>query len=112
MPTLKPCVFCELQLTVYSPPCNTVEVETITNGKDDFLMFPNPTNNSVEISLDNTFINYNISITNSLGKQIFPKIEQQNGKIKINLEDYPIGIYVVCFSFEDKERVIQKLIKM
>ena len=35
-------VFCELQLTVYSPPCNTVEVETITNGKDDFLMFPNP----------------------------------------------------------------------
>ena len=105
-------IFRDLQLIVYPLPCNTVDIKTITNVKSDFLMVPNPKNNSVEISLDNDLLIYNISITNSLGKQIFPEIEQQNGKIIINLEYYPVGIYVVCVSFEDKESVIQKLIKM
>lgn len=73
-------------------------------------LYPNPTNDYVNVSfLDES---YNLVIYDILGREMkrIDKNEIINNNLKINISNYPKGMYLFVFEQNDK-KVLKKLIK-
>ncbi len=68
-----------------------------TNNQEllNFLVYPNPTQDKIRISLPNNH-SVRIEIKDLLGKTLFTKDVQNN--VDVNCQDWPTGIYLVCSS--------------
>jgi len=71
-------------------------VETIKHDQP-ILLFPNPANNSIEISYPFNKEEYTITISNLLGQKVLIQNENDisTGTVKLNIEDLNSGIYLL-----------------
>ena len=83
-------------------------------NQDNIYIYPNPTNNIINIVLEDVLENnVGILITNILGdKKVClntSDIKSHNNNFKIDVSDFPTGMYFVYFNFTDNV-VIKKII--
>lgn len=74
----------------------------------NLVLYPNPANESITISLDNA-IN-NLTITSIEGFIMYKK-EVRNNSVDINISNYKKGIYIVTIQTNDGKVLTEKLIK-
>jgi hypothetical protein len=75
-----------------------------------FLMYPNPSAESIEITMNNTLIK-DISIISIDGKVVFDKKINKSNKAQINVSNYANGIYMVNVTSIEGILYSEKLIK-
>ncbi len=98
--------------TAFSNECNTF-ITTSTdeiNTETTIMVFPNPTNSEVFFEINQTAFSENdiVSVFSSLGSQIYlSKIN--SSEAKIDLSNYPRGIYFVVFTVNGKSETFKVL---
>jgi len=95
---------CEYDTTisVVIDECN--DIERIINN-NVFIVYPNPANNNLQLTVDNTQLGKNIEILDITGKLLM-KLEIQNIEFRINISDLENGVYFVKIGNK-----VQKFIK-
>jgi hypothetical protein len=79
------------------------------NQQNSLLVFPNPSQGEFVIQL-NQEISGDIEIYNILGNKIYSlRKENDNIRYTVDLTGYPAGIYTICFTVNDEQKV-QKII--
>ena len=78
-------------------------------GKD-FVVYPNPTSESVSVDLGSTHRLLTVSITDLNGRIVFKNNYYNHQSLSFELKEYPVGIYFMKIVSEDKSIII-KLIK-
>jgi hypothetical protein len=68
------------------------------NTSQNIEIYPNPTDN--EINISTSLSKYNINIINSIGEKLYD-LTDQNGNILIDLSQQPTGIYLIRISDND-----------
>jgi Zn-dependent metalloprotease len=93
----------------------TIESNLGLNNKNEassFLLYPNPTNDIINIKNNSEFKINSITIKNSIGQRINTIYPINKGeKNAINLYEFSTGIYYIEVLFENGEQSIQKVIK-
>uniref|UniRef100_UPI00262D52B8 T9SS type A sorting domain-containing protein n=1 Tax=uncultured Empedobacter sp. TaxID=410844 RepID=UPI00262D52B8 len=84
--------------------CNTLGLADINNL--EFKIFPNPTTDFVNITTKENIVSYQVYDMN--GKLLVGKNKLDKKEIKINLESYPKGIYLLNIQ-TDKRSYTQKV---
>lgn len=86
-----------------------------SNVKNEFNLYPNPTNNILYINFESTYYNDKVNsiyIFNYLG-QIERKIKiEKQETIKIDIENLPPGIYILDLIFEGNSKQSKKFVKL
>lgn len=87
------------------------KIKTITN-KSVFSIFPNPTNNNVNLQLNSTKNNTNVNVMNFLGEVVYKtKMDfTANTFNTLQISNWHTGIYTIIIETEE-EAYYQKLIK-
>lgn len=74
-----------------------VKVSVVQNinefDNDNFVIYPNPANNLLNIQTDINIVGATISIMNSLGQKVFETKANNDFKIMINISALPSGVY-------------------
>ncbi len=79
----------------------------ITLGLDDFeetsnfKLYPNPTNSTLNIEIQNVISNGTVEIYDMLGKQIFKQSITSNNVPQIDVANWNSGLYLIKISLED-----------
>ncbi len=71
-------------------------------------LYPNPFDNL--ITIETTLSQYNVSITNSLGEEVYT-INDQKGNLNLDFADKPAGLYLIKVSYSD-QTFIRKMLKL
>lgn len=90
--------------TTFVEPLSVVSFETT-----GFIMYPNPSKESVTIQLNSVNENYNLEIVDLQGKLIYNQATSNSVSITIDVSKYSKGIYFVKL-YNEQASVIQKLI--
>lgn len=85
-------------------------IEKFDNGGQFCAVYPNPTNNLINIRLKNYTQNLKVTVSNQLGQVILSDYYKDTDNAEINLSDLSPGIYFVSIN-SDFEKFSQKLIK-
>ncbi len=72
--------------------------------------YPNPANNEINIDLKGSYKQINIKINDVVGKQLFIENYKNKNALKINLEQFTKGIYLVEI-VADNQHAVLKIIK-
>lgn len=72
-------------------------------------LFPNPSNNQLNIVFTQAYKNIIVEIFNLLGEKLLSKQYQQENNILINTNDFANGIYLIKIS-NDKNESVQKVV--
>jgi len=97
--------------TIDLPEYKKFELKTSTDreeGSVDVFIYPNPTDNVINISTNETMTNY--KLLNSLGNQLLEK-EVNTTNTSINIQNLPSGIYILQIRLASGEVVVKKVIK-
>ena len=103
----------------YNPPIitNTFETKFVQSLRNsdfnttDFVIYPNPTNSLVTISLQNSTENINsITIINILGKKVKEIANTTSSEINVDVSNLSKGIYLVEITTESNLKTIKKLV--
>ncbi len=91
--------------------CNLVGISEFNNGSDDYVVYPNPTSNIINIK-STTENNLNITeilLINTMGQVVIQKqLKSTNNFLQINVEHLPKGIYFLNIR-TNKDAVIKKI---
>jgi hypothetical protein len=84
---------------------------SIADDKFTFDLFPNPTNNQLNINLNaNEPLNGVLSISNQLGQTVFSQsLQNQSAEVLFDTQHLPKGIYFVQF-INKKQLISKKLV--
>jgi hypothetical protein len=76
-----------------------LNIASTSKYSKDILLWPNPTNGIVEVSVNNIFENdYQIEVFNTLGNKILSLSKKRTENLfNIDLSNYPSGIYLIHF---------------
>lgn len=94
-----------IELNPLSYSCSVSTINNVATIDNQVKIYPNPSNGNFEIDLP--FLNCQINILNSVGRQVFSEI--LNKKSKINLELSETGLYIIQINTE-KERLCKKIV--
>jgi hypothetical protein len=86
----------------------TAEIENVDLENSAIDIYPNPTNNNVNILVP--LENYSLDLIDQIGRTVLHK-SNLNHKTIIDLSDFENGLYVVKINFSNGENKIRKLIK-
>lgn len=75
--------------------CVFLNINEANAENNSFTLFPNPANSHFEINFDQSNLEKNISIINSLGQVVFSKMHLKENTLQINSSDFAKGIYSV-----------------
>jgi len=90
--TTKPYLKRQFQLRRCETPMNTtVGLNEILGDNSSIIIFPNPTNSTLQISSKNQLENYTVELINSMGQQI----GSYNNPTLIDLSTYSNGVYFI-----------------
>jgi len=87
--------------TVFSNNCNPSTIDIIEN-LNNFLTYPNPTNNLIQIEIEN----YNGSIEAAL-YDFTGKLLETTNSTKLSLVNYPKGIYLLKVAYGDRTEEVK-----
>ena len=73
-----------------------------TNGKADFILFPNPTQDLVTLSFQRDLEDAAIRVFNSAGQLVMQQVNVSGYTYSVNLSDQPSGLYIVEVGNADK----------
>jgi len=84
--------------------------------KEDFVVFPNPANESITVSLDLISVSnqINIKVQDILGRTIHDRsINKPSRQVReeFSLEGLDSGLYLIEVSFNDRDKISQKVMK-
>ncbi|OCK50157.1 hypothetical protein BA768_05890 [Chryseobacterium sp. CBo1] len=82
---------------------NSLSVDDVK--KNDFSIYPNPTNGMINVKGNSTI--KSLEITNTVGQLLNAKFNSQ----QINLSSFPKGVYFIKINSEDGQLIIKKVIK-
>ncbi|MFP5470616.1 MAG: reprolysin-like metallopeptidase [Bacteroidia bacterium] len=80
-------------------------VSTIENQKTNFRVYPNPTNEDLNIVTENV-LPTDLTLTDMTGKVVFEGV-LMNGKTTINLSNYTTGVYLLHLKNTNESRVVK-----
>lgn len=95
---------------------NVAVANCLTNSATKVTIFPNPTNRflNVEFNIDEQ-INYNLTITDLLGKMVFVEnvanLKKGKNTINFDLNIVPKGIYLIKIELGNGYQMVEKIIK-
>ena len=90
--------------------CEGVLSKTIYSSEDAYA-YPNPSKGNFEIALPSTETATFVQLYNMQSQLVLAKsINIENGKIQLNIEGYPTGVYILKLIL-DKKPILLKLIK-
>jgi bacillolysin len=72
-------------------------------------VFPNPTNNTLNVTLNNEAVNGTVKIY-SLAGSLVKSVSMSNGKKQINVSDLPAGVYIISVD-DPKEPFVARFVK-
>jgi len=78
--------------------------------ENDFVVYPNPTTNSVTIEFEEAFLYNSLTITDYMGRAVRQQELLNDKKVNINMEHYANGVYMFEFLGENSVRTL-KIIK-
>lgn len=81
-----------------------------TFEKEDFKIYPNPSNGIININTTSENLGYNIEIHNLLGQTLITKKLNATSN-QIDLSSYPRGAYLVKVYIDEKRNKVYKVIK-
>lgn len=92
-------------------PTSFTSVKNISTIENDVRIYPNPTNNIINISFPENIFSENLSIKifNVLGELVYSKFLIQSGITTIDLNNIPKGLYIIKL-FDDQIHVTKKII--
>ncbi len=67
------------------------------------VLYPNPTNDVLNINIDNLPSSYHIAVFDNMGRLVFSQDEINESAYSIKVNDFSAGIYFVNIRFEDSE---------
>lgn len=73
--------------------CTSLSVDEF--NKNDYLIYPNPTNNSVFIKTNKNFGKVILTVTDINGRQVYSKQVDLFGEIEVDMTSFQSGIYVL-----------------
>ncbi|MBL0051341.1 MAG: serine hydrolase [Bacteroidetes bacterium] len=90
----------------------TVNCRTSSNADESahFTFYPNPTTGNINIELDKTYSNIQVTIKNIIGQEIFVKEYNATNIIDLNLDAWP-GIYFIELKTDDEKLTVIKAVK-
>jgi len=83
---------------------STAVLSIIENGSNRVLIYPNPTNENITISVNNFNGNIKIEVYDSIGNRL--QISNEN---TISLRDYAKGIYLLRVTYGDRVEVVKAI---
>ena len=91
----------------YPPNCDTTnDISELLFQISDLNIFPNPALDFVSIATNQSLQNAVILITDLFGKTLHSEIIHKNTNyIKINVQRFPRGVYVVCLTNKDNKSI-------
>lgn len=98
--------------------CTTTSLEHQMKNNMGLLAYPNPTNNQINIELENkSFLFNKVELFNAEGKlmRLFNKADvfnEESGKINLSVENLPIGVYFTKISYSNGVYSFVKFVKM
>lgn len=84
--------------------------EELNKIRNDFVIYPNPSNNFIEISMTNSKFN-KIVINSFDGKTILDKTIENSNTSQIDVCNYTNGIYIISVTSDSGETINHKFIK-
>lgn len=91
--------------------CNTVGTNDVDEISQDYIVYPNPTSDVINIKLSNNrIINAKqLTLVNTLGQVVMQKkVERENRLLQINVNHLPKGLYFLSIESE-KSTLIKKI---
>lgn len=86
-------------------------LSTVDNALGNFIMYPNPTNDEVTFSMENTVETIqSISITDVLGKTVMTINDNSSNEINIDVSNLSKGVYLVEITTESNLKATKKLV--
>ena len=78
---------------------------------DDLLIFPNPIDGLFTVML-NGMVASKIKVTNTIGNIVFSSLlSEEDTSTRVNLQDFPPGVYLVNIEQQNGEQIVKKIIK-
>ena len=85
---------------------------SVTNiDKSKYTIYPNPTTSSLRIELENDELATSYKITDTKGKQVVSGSLSPSSLVSIDLEQLPVGVYMIEITTSSGEIVIDKFLK-
>jgi hypothetical protein len=78
--------------------CTSLSVEEF--NQNDYILYPNPTNDNVFIKTNKNFGNVTLTITDMNGRKVYSKNVDLFGVIELNMRSFQSGIYVLNINGE------------
>ena len=88
----------------------TVGINEMTNDEFPLTIYPNPTTTEVTLNFVKA-ARYEVQLRNMIGEVLFKKTTSTE-QMKINLRDFPKGIYFIAVQDEKNNLVVRKIVKM
>ncbi len=84
-------------------------VDIASFGKESIKVFPNPAESVLNVILP--VENVTLQLVSLEGKTLKTVETKSNKKIKINIEDYALGVYNLIITTENEEQIVVKVVK-
>lgn len=98
-----------MQFTKNEFSSQSASLTNLENAVVEFRMFPNPTNNNVNIEFTFGVHNVELSVKDMTGKSVVQKKYVDAEKISFNISDYGSGLYFLQLNIDGKQ-IVKKLV--
>lgn len=93
---------------------NVVNFPVSTTSNDmlnqNIKVYPNPTNDLLNVAFANDFQPYNLTLINVFGQVVLIKKNISTNRLQLNLSNYPNGIYFLQIEIEN-QKVVKKIVR-
>lgn len=79
--------------------------------KNKYTIYPNPTTSSLSIELENEALATSYKITDTKGRQVQTSSLSPSSSVSIDVEQLPVGLYIIELTTSGGEMIIDKFVK-
>ncbi|MFK7948229.1 MAG: S8 family serine peptidase [Saprospiraceae bacterium] len=94
-------------MKVVNFPVTTTPIDVLN---ENIRVYPNPTNDVLNVAFTNDFQHYNLTLVNAVGQVVWIENNISTDQFQLSVSDYPKGIYFLQIEV-DNQRVVRKIVK-